>query len=270
MCRVLDIQPSRFYRWQNQLSTKNEKDDQDLREEITIIYENSRKAYGSPRVHASLKLTKKKIGRNRVARLMKQMGLRSRRPGGHKVTTTKADPDHAPAPNLVNRRFKVEKPNQLWLSDLTYISTKEGWLYVAGVMDACSRKIIGFAMDENMGSSLAQRALISALKSRPRDKSAELVHHSDRGSQYTSQEYQKILKHNEIKCSMSRKGDCWDNAMKESFWATLKGELVADAHFQSRQQARSFIFEFINHYNRNRLHSALDYRSPDCYEQGLS
>ena len=197
-----------------------------LTEEIRRIHAKSRQTYGVPRVHAALGLTGRRVSRKRVARLMRAAGLRGcgRR---RRVRTTVSDPTATPAPNLVQRQFIAEQPNRLWITDLTYLRTAEGWLYLAAMLDAHSRRVVGWAMADHLRTELALEALTMALRER-RPRSGELVHHSDRGSQYTSGAYQAVLAAHGIRCSMSRKGNCLDNAMAESFFATLKRELMPE------------------------------------------
>jgi len=220
--------------------------------------------YGSPRVHAVLAGQGVQISRKRVARLMREQGLCARRPRRFRKTT---DSNHRfpIADNLLERSFEVDAPNTAWAGDITYIPTREGWLYLAILLDLYSRIVVGWAMRDDMERQLCLDALTMALTSRRPGRG--LLHHTDRGSQYASHDYRAALDAKGLVCSMSRKGDCWDNAVAESFFKTLKTELVDDADFATRAQARRAIFEFIEvWYNRQRLHSHLDYRSPTEYE----
>jgi transposase InsO family protein len=199
---------------------------------------------------------------------MKRAGIAARRRRLYKVSTTDSKHSYPVAPNLLNRQFEAARPNEKWLTDITYIPTKEGWLYLATVLDVCSRRVVGWAMDRHMGEELAERALqMAAVHRQPGEG---VLHHSDRGSQYAAHNYQRLLSSHQMVCSMSRKGDCYDNAMMESFFSTLKSE-CATGVFDSRAQARQSIFEYIEYievwYNRQRRHSALGYQSPEAFEQ---
>jgi len=265
MCRVLAVSRSGYYAWLKHPESKKARDDKALSKEITEIHRESFNTYGSPRVYRELKRRGKHLGENRVARLMRKDGLRAKTKRKFKVTT---DSRHnlPVAPNLLNREFTPEVPNQAWASDITYIWTAEGWLYLAVVMDLFSRAIVGWSMSERMTRALVINALGMAVKRR--NPSPGLLHHSDQGSQYASADYQAILaKHGAI-CSMSRKGNCWDNAPVESFFSTLKREHVFHNLYGHRAQARQSIFMYIEQfYNRKRIHSALGHRTPSEMEQ---
>ena len=265
MCRVLKVSHSGYYDWLKREPSKRSKQDAILQEKIKTIWEDSRQTYGVPRIHAELQAQGIAIGRKRVSRLMKLLDLRVRKVKPFKPTTTIGDESHPVAVNLLNRQFdKVNAPNKVWMVDITYVATQEGWLYVAGVIDLYSRKIVGLAMDEHMRSELVENALKMAKHSRR--PGSDLLHHSDRGSQYTGHAYQKQLRKMKVQVSMSRKGDCWDNAPMESFWATLKRECVTDI-FASRTEARAVIFDYVmSFYNRRRRHSSLGYLSPLHFE----
>jgi transposase InsO family protein len=196
---------------------------------------------------------------------MKRAGIAAKRRRVFKVSTTDSNHSYPVAPNLLNREFSAERPNEKWLTDITYIETKEGWLYLATVLDVCSRRVVGWAMDRHMDESLVERALqMAAAHRQPRQG---VLHHSDRGSQYASHNYQALLNAHQMVCSMSRKGDCYDNAMMESFFSTLKSECATEP-YSSRAEARLSIFEYIEvWYNRQRRHSALGYQSPEAFEQ---
>jgi transposase InsO family protein len=260
MCRVLEASPSGFYDWLRRPESPRAAEDRALIEKIQAVHSESRQTYGSPRVHASLKGYR--IGRKRVARLMRENDIRPRTKRKFKVTTDSRH-DHPVAPNLLDRQFTVEAPNTVWLADLSYIWTREGWLYLAVVLDLFSRQVVGWAMDEQMPQELTLAALDMALKRRR--PLPGLMHHS--GSQYAAGAYQKQLAEHGIVCSMSRKGNCWDNAPMESFFHTLKTELVHHRDYHSRDEARRDIFEFIEvFYNRQRSHSSLGYLSPAQFE----
>jgi putative transposase len=266
LCKVLDVSTSGYYRWakQRQPSPRalaNER----LRVEISAIHRESRGTYGSPRVHAELQQRGFEIGRNRVARLMAEQGLVGLRPRAFRRTT---DSRHAKpiAPNLVEQCFDVERPNELWAADITYVWTGVGWMYLAVVLDLFSRRVVGWACAEHMRAELIVEALARALG--VRDAGPGLVHHSDRGSQYASETYRSLLDERGIVCSMSAKGCCYDNAVVESFFATLKKELVYRTTWVDRETASLAISEYIQvFYNRMRLHSTLGYVSPAEYEE---
>jgi transposase InsO family protein len=235
--------------------------DRDLAGEIRVAHEASHGRYGSPRVHAELRAHGRRVGRKRVARLMRGMGLSARRRRRFRRTT---DSTHAfpVAPNLLGRDFTASAPGRVWLADLTYIRTAEGWLYLAVVLDLSSRRAIGWAMADHLGHELALAALDMAIaRERPEPG---LVHHSDRGVQFAAHEYRRRLRQHGMLCSMSRKGDCWDNAPMESFFATLKGELVEQRDYLTRDEARADVFQYVEGFcNRRRLHSGLGCLTPE-------
>jgi len=233
--------------------------------EIQAVHQQSRKTYGSPRIHAELNAKGHSCGRHRVARLMRRHGIVSKHKRKFKVTTNSVH-SHPIAENLLQRRFDVSRPGQCWVSDITYIPTREGWLYLAATLDLFHRKVIGWAMDRWITRQLAMDALKMPIKNE--GLKPGLIHHSDRGVQYASKEFQGLLKAHAIQCSMSRKGDCWDNAVAESFFHTLKVELIQGKFYQTRQEAKTAIFEYIEvFYNRQRRHSYLDYLSPVEFER---
>jgi len=238
--------------------------DMELRQKIMEIYQKNRQRYGSPRIHQKLLGEGYAIGKKRVERLMSEMGIQAVAKRKYKATTDSAHSKPV-AENHLNGDFTPDKPNQYWVADITYIWTAEGWLYLATIMDLYSRKIIGWALRNRLTKELVIAALDMALKQR--NLSPDLLLHSDRGSQYTSELYQLILLKNGILCSMSRKGNCWDNAVMESFYRTLKVELIYQNKYETRRQAQRDIFEYIEvFYNRERLHSSLGYCSPEEYE----
>ena len=264
MCRVLETSPSGFYDWLRRPESQRAAEDRALIEKIQAVHNESRRTYGSPRVHASLKAAGYRIGRKRVARLMRENDIRAKAKRKFKVTTDSRH-DHPVAPNLLDRQFTVAAPNTVWLADISYIWTREGWLYLAVVLDLFSRQVVGWAMDEQMPQELTLAALDMALQRRR--PLPGLMHHSDRGSQYAAGAYQKRLAEHGIVCSMSRKGNCWDNAPMESFFHTLKTELVHHRDYLTRDEARRDIFEYIEvFYNRQRRHSTLGYLSPAQFE----
>ena len=265
MCEVLDVSRTTYYAWRNRGPSQREQDDKVLLKEIREIHENSRQTYGSPRVYRAMQARGHSVGRRRVARLMRENGIRAVQKRRTKRTTN-SNHNFAVAPNLLDRNFEADKPNQVWLTDITYVRTSQGWLYLAAVLDMYSRKIVGWAMDRTMSRQLCINALEMAITNR---KPAQgLVHHSDRGSQYASDDYQQLLEDQGFICSMSRKADCWDNAPMESFFGTLKTESLNRYTFESRNEARAEIFDFIEiFYNRKRTHSALDFVSPTGFEE---
>jgi putative transposase len=267
LCRVLGVARSAYYAWAGGGVPARAQADAALSTQIAAAHARSRGSYGVPRIHAALRAAGVRTSRRRVARLMRAAGLvgcrRCRR-----VRTTVADPTHAPAPNLVARDFAAPAPNRLWLGDITYVPTREGWLYLAVLLDAHSRRVVGWAMADHLRTELALDALAMALARR--HPAAGLVHHTDRGCQYTAAAYQAALAAHGLVCSMSRSGDCLDNAMAGSFFATLKAELVARHHWASRAAARTAIFAWLEvFYNRQRTHSALAYQPPARFEEVL-
>lgn len=261
MCSVLRVSASGYYAWRSRPESARATANRALVEDIRRVHASSRRRYGSPRVHASLRTEGKRVGRNRVARLMRRHGIQAHRRRQFRKTT---DSDHAfpPAPNLLARQFaSAVAPNQVWLADMTYIATGEGWLYLAVVLDLFSRRVVGWAMSETMPQELTLAALRMAITNRR--PGPGLLHHSDRGSQFAAHDYRRVLDAHGMRCSMSRKGDCWDNAPMESFFGSLKTELDGDGPFETRQAARTALFGFIeSFYNRQRLHSAIGYTTP--------
>ncbi len=267
-CAMLKVSRTAYYDWSRHIPSGHERRDDELLGKITEIHETSRGTYGSPRVHAKLRARGEPCGRKRVARLMRHHGIVGRCKRRHRRTTI-ADPEAATtAVDLVKRVFGpgTIEIDTLWCSDITYIRTWEGWLYLATVIDVASRRVVGWAMADHMRTELVAGALRMAIDHRA--PSAGLIFHSDRGCQYTSGEFGALLDGNGIRQSLSRPGQCWDNAVAESFFATLKTELVHLHAWPTRAGARNAIFEFIEvFYNRQRLHSALGYQSPDDYER---
>jgi putative transposase len=264
MCRVLQVSRSGYYAWRKRPAAERRRQDQRLTLEVAAIHAQSRGRYGSPRVHAELHQRGQRIARKRVARLMRAAGLRARARRRFRSTT---DSQHAMAikGNLLARRFATSAPNRSWVADITYMWTPEGWLYLAIVLDLFSRRVVGWSLSERLERGLALDALRMAIKGRPQSRA--MLHHSDRGSQYASHEYQQLLAAHGILSSMSRKANCWDNAVAESFFATLKIELVYQTQWRTRQEARSALFEYIElFYNRQRRHSALGYLCPNEFE----
>jgi putative transposase len=264
MCRVLDVSSSGFYDWLERPESPRAVENRALVAKIQAIHGDSRRTYGSPRVHASLQDAGYRIGRNRVARLMRDNAIRARTKRKFRVTTDSRH-DHPVAPNRLDRQFEVAAPNTVWVADISYIPTREGWLYLAVVLDLFSRQVVGWAMDQQMPQELTLAALDMAIQRRR--PLPGCMHHSDRGSQYAAGDYQKQLAKYGMVCSMSRKGNCWDNAPMESFFHSLKTELVHHRDYQTRDEARRDIFEYIEvFYNRQRRHSTLGYLSPAQFE----
>jgi len=268
MCEVLEVSRSGFYAWRRRKESQRAQRQRELVAEMKTIHEDrDMRNYGSPRMHDELVSRGHSVSENTVASLMRQHGLRASCAKKFRVTT---DSRHSlpVAENVLNRAFSQAEPDRIWLADITYIWTQEGWLYLACVLDACSRRIVGWSMQERMTQDLVLDALKMALGRRRPD--AGLMHHSDRGSQYASAAFQSLLRAENISCSMSRRGNCWDNAMMESFFATLKKERVHQERYATRAQARRSIFDYIERfYNRLRRHSALGGVSPEQYEQAL-
>jgi len=264
MCPVLNVKRGSYYAWKSRPESQRSKKNKMLTEEIKEIHKQSRGTYGSPRIHAALNKAGERYGLNRVARIMSEEQLEATKRKKYVVTT---DSKHSLpiAKNVLNRVFEAKKANKVWLADITYIWTDEGWLYLAAVLDIFPRRIVGWAMDDNMRVQLTLSALYMAIEQRQPEHG--LLHHSDRGSQYAALDYQGLLGTHGMIGSMSRKGNCWDNAPMESFFDTLKTEQVYQQRYKTREQARKAIFEYIEcFYNRERLHSSINYLSPDEYE----
>jgi transposase InsO family protein len=259
LCRVLRVAPSGYYAWQHRRPSARAEANAALTEQIRAVHDRSRCTYGAPRVHAELRAGGQRVSRKRVARLMRAAGLVGRPPRRFRRTTV-ADPQ-AQAEDLVQRQFVATAPDQLWFGDITYVRTWEGWLYLAIILDAYSRKVVGWAMADHLRTELATAALQMALATR-RPKPG-LIQHTDRGSQYTSTTYGALLADYQVRQSVGRPGTCWDNAVAESFFATLKSELIYRHVWPTRRQAELAIFAFIvGWYNQHRRHSALGFLSP--------
>ena len=266
LCRVLEVSRSGFYAWRSRGPSAAETHRAELAEQVAAIHAEVRGRYGSPRVHAELVARGTPCCVNTVARVMREAGIAAKTKREFRQTT---DSNHAlpVAGNVLDRAFDPEAPNTSWVADVTYIPTREGWLYLAAVEDLFSRAVVGWSMDATMTSRLVVDALEMGLPRRP-EGSSDLVAHSDRGSQYASEHYRRRLAEEGITCSMSRRGNCWDNAPMESFFASLKKELVHHEDYATRAEARASIFEYIEaFYNRVRRHSALGYVAPAEYER---
>jgi transposase InsO family protein len=266
MCQVLEVSVSGYYASRGRTPSQRERENRRLLDQIKKVHADSRRIYGSPRVHAELRKQGIHCNKKRVERLMRTHKIRGKQRGRRRVKTTDSAHNLPVAPNLLNRQFEAEAPNQKWVTDITYIPTKQGWLYLAVILDLFSRRIVGWSMASTMHASLVKNALRMAIVHRR--PPAGLLHHSDRGSQYAGFLYQSLLSERQIVVSMSRTGNCYDNAAMESFFGTLKCELVHDRNYHTRDEARQDIFEYIAvFYNRKRLHSTLGYQSPVEYEQ---
>jgi len=265
ICRALEVSKSGYYAWKERAKSRHTIANEDLLIEIRRIFLEHDKNYGSPRIYNALRKTEIRCSENRVARLMKKDKLVAVQRRKYRATT---DSKHnwPVAPNIVNRNFITDAPNKIWFTDITYVWTYEGWLYLAFVLDLYYRGVVGLSMDSQMADELTQTALKQAIMRRLPPEG--LIHHSDRGSQYASGEYQELLKTYKITPSMSRKGDCWDNAVGESFVHTLKVEKIHRCRFMTREEAKRVIFEYVEmYYNRKRMHSSLGYMSPFEFEQ---
>lgn len=265
MCQILEVSESGYYAWLKREPSEREQEDKKLGDLIEDAYQRNRQVYGSPRIHAELKEQGVHCGKKRVARLMRERGINAKLKK-RKMKTTDSRHDNPVAPNVLDRNFSADAPNTKWVSDITGIETGEGWLYLAAIVDIYSRFVVGWSMGKERDEELITNAAEMALARR--HPGAGLLHHSDRGSQYTSEGYQTLLKQHGIEISMSRKGDCYDNALMESFFGTLKEECVERQKFQTRSEAKQVVFEYMEvFYNRQRKHSALGYVSPADYEK---
>jgi len=271
LCAVLEVSRSGYYGWRDQAGRARATADAGLRLKITTLHTASRGTYGSPRIKLALERAEPPVvvGHNRIARLMRESGLQGRTRRRYRVQTTDSRHAEPIAPNLLAAVPAPTKPNEVWVSDITYVATDEGWLYVAGVLDLFSRRVIGWAMGSTLETALPLAALLMAV--RQRRPAAGLLHHSDRGVQYASGAYRACLTAHHLTASMSRKANCYDNATIEAFWSTLKNELVHRRRFATRAAATTAIFDYIEtFYNRSRMHSALGYLSPLDFESNLN
>jgi len=274
MCRVLEVGHAGYYAWRHRAPSAHAIADERLLLNVRVAYRVSDGTYGAPRVHRELRAEGIRVGKKRVARLMHEHGLVGCGPRRLGVHTTDSNHAHPIAPNLLARQFGVSTAhgvravNQVWVSDITYVPTRAGWVYLAVVLDLASRRVVGWAMRETLAAELALSALHMALAAR--QPPPGLIHHSDRGVQYACGEYRATLDAHGIQASMSRRGDCWDNAVAESFFATLEAELIARSDWDTRSEARQAIFGYIETwYNQKRRHSTLGYVSPARYEMQL-
>lgn len=265
MCRMLGVSKAGYFAWRYRPECPRDGEDRSLTTRIQVIHAESRKTYGSPRVHRELHAQGTAISRKRVERLMREAGVFVKQKARF-VVTTDSNHDQPVAPNLLEQDFTAVAPDRRWVTDITYVPTEEGWLYVATILDLFSRRAVGWAMQERMNRSLVLSALEMAVAQR--QPKPGLVHHSDRGSQYASEDYRNALIANRMIASMSRRSCCYDNAAMESFWHTLKVDLIHRRHYQTRDQARQEIFEYIEvFYNRVRRHSSIGYVSPVEFER---
>jgi putative transposase len=261
LCGVLEVSPAGYYAWRSRPESERSAANRDLVEDIRRVHRDTRGRYGSPRIHAELKAQGRGASRGRIERLMHRHGIRAIMACRRRARTTDSRHDLPIAPNLLDRNFTAAAPNRIWLADITYIETDQGWLYLATVMDLYSRRIVGWAMADHLRTSLPLAALKMAISAqRP---GLGLIHHSDRGVQYASADYRKMMQSAGFRVSMSRKANCYDNAPMESFFHTLKTELVHHSQYATRQEATRDIFAYIEgFYNRTRRHSAIGYISP--------
>jgi transposase InsO family protein len=269
LCETLEVSPAGYYAWRQRPRSAQEQWQDTLLVQIRAIHAEVKARYGSPRMHAELVARGYPCCVNTVAQLMRNHGITARSARKFRITTTDSNHDWPVADNLLDRQFNPSEANEVWLGDITYIPTREGWLYLAAVEDLYARRIVGWSMAEHMESRLVVDALEMAVQRRLPGEG--LLGHSDRGSQYASEHYQLLLARHDITCSMSRRGDCWDNAPMESFFASLKKELVHGADFATKAEARAAIVEYIEvFYNNQRRHSSLGYVSPAEYEQSAT
>jgi putative transposase len=265
MCRLYEVSRSGFYAWQSREPSAQSQQRATLTEQIRQAHEGSRRCYGSPRIHAELRAQGTRCSKNTVAKLMRTAGIRSKMQRRFVVRTTDSRHGYRTAENCLARQFEQPVANSAWAADLTYIPTAEGWLYLAVVLDLYSRRVIGWATAGHLHAELPLTALRMAL--RERRPAGGLLHHSDRGVQYACDEYQHLLAKHGVQQSMSRRGDCYDNAVVESFFGSLKTELIHHERYASREEANQSLFEYLEvFYNRKRRHSALGYQSPAEYE----
>lgn len=269
LCEVFAVSRSGYYRWRGAVPCERASEDARITEVLCAAHLRSRETYGRPRLARELRAQGLRHSQRRIARLMRAAGLRGVQRGRFKPQTTDSAHGREPAPNWLGKMPMPSAPNQIWVADITYVWTEEGWLYIAGVLDLCSRRIVGLASAGHLETSLPEAALRQAVLGR--ELPPGLLHHSDRGAQYASEHYGQVLMRHGITPSMSRRANCYDNAHMESFWGTLKAELIARRRFATRHEAWLAIFDYVEtFYNRVRLHSALGYQSPVDYEHQLN
>ena len=264
-CRALGVSTSAYYAWLAREPSPREAEDRRLAVEVRAVHRESRQTYGAQRIHAELRDRGVACGRHRVARLMRESGLSARGPKRRAPKATPCSPLTPVAENVLDRAFEPGAPDKVWTANITYVPTAEGWLYLAVVVDLFSRRVVGWSVRPSLASELATSALSSALGDRR--PGTGLVHHSDQGSQYTSSDYRSLLRKNEVVCSMSRRGNCHDNAPTESLFGSLKTECVRGERFATHAEARGVLFDYLAFYNNKRRHSALAYQSPAEHER---
>jgi transposase InsO family protein len=265
MCDALSVSASGYYAWRSRPESARKIANRGLLDDIQRVHAHHRERYGAPRIHAELRAEGQIISRKRIERVMRRHGIRARAPRRYRVCTTESKHSLLVAANLLDQNFVAERPNQVWLADITYIPTGEGWLYLAVILDLFTRKVVGWAMRDHMRAELTIAALTMAIQRRR--PGPGLTHHSDRGSQYAAADYRDILRAAAVTQSMSRKANCWDNAPMESFFGTLKTELVHHREYPDRDAARRDLFAYIEgYYNRQRIHSAIGYITPEQAE----
>jgi putative transposase len=267
MCQAFEVSPSGYYDWRQRQSApgRRAQQDQKLKQQVLQIHRNSRKTYGSPRICAKLRESGQRHGRNRISWLMREQDISGRQKRRFRVQTTNSNHTEPVAPNRLAQGPTPQRPNQIWAADITYVDTEQGWVYVAAILDLYSRRIVGWAVSSQINTALVLAALRMALCHR--QPPADLIFHSDRGVQYASLEYRQALAVAKMIASMSRRANCYDNAAMESFWSTLKLELIYRTEFADQTQVRQAVFDYIEvFYNRQRLHSALGYQSPAAFE----
>ena len=267
LCQAFEVSPSGYYDWAHRQEHPSQRDqeDQQLKDQISRIHEDSRQTYGSPRVQIKLRQVGQRHGRNRISRLMREQNLFGRQKRRYRVLTTDSRHDEPIASNRLAGVLGAKGANQIWVADITYVLTAQGWMYVAAILDLYSRRIVGWAVSQQSNTALVLMALSMAVTHRQPPRG--LLFHSDRGVQYASADYRRALRAAGLVASMSRKANCYDNATMEAFWSTLKLELIYRRQFQDARQLRQALFDYIEvFYNRQRLHSALDYRTPADFE----
>jgi len=265
LCRNFGVTRQGYYAYAKRPSSQRLARDAELQQQVQSTFRKHRQKYGSPRILEELRREGFQASKRRVERTMRALGLSARKPHRWRVSTTQSDPSHPVVANVLNRDFTASRPDERWVTDITYVWTDEGWCYLAVILDLYSRAVVGWALAVTLSTQLPMAALRMAVQRRR--PQAGLMHHSDRGCQYTSFEYRSALAQHGVTVSMSRKGNCWDNAVAESFFGTLKNELVHDRSWPSRLELRAAVFEYIeSYYNRRRLHSSIGYKTPSEVE----